>query len=112
MFRSTEAHAVAPHEIPIPANGVPGNSPLAPKSSRSNRYAYNQSKGGGDISDAFSSLAGAEFGQLPARYGDIKRAIIPTKEEEKTLVTTWTQILTALKILVAEIKARGSEVSI
>ncbi|KAF9517190.1 hypothetical protein BS47DRAFT_1326539 [Hydnum rufescens UP504] len=110
MFRSTEAHAAAPHIAPTPVNGVFGTSPLAPKFSRSNRYAYNQSKGGGDISDAFSSLAGAEFGQLPARYADIKRAIIPTKEEEKTLVKTWTQILAGLEILVAEIKARGSEI--
>ena len=107
MFQSTTTKIAA--DIRLENGNTNSTGGAAP--SRPNRYAYAQSKAGGDISDAFSSLAGAEFRDLPARYAGLKRTIVPTKEDEDSLVTTWVRVLTALKPLVAEIKAQGSKAS-
>lgn len=84
---------------------APSNPP------RPNRYANDAAKGGGNFSDAFLSMSGGGPRGLPARYAELKHTLAPTEEARRGIEQAWGEVLTDLKAVTDEIKARGGDVS-
>ena len=69
----------------------------------------NPHKSSGDISAVFPSLSGRKPEPLPDRFKDLKLQRIRGKEDP--LKKSWHRLLASLKDEIADIKARGSAVS-
>jgi hypothetical protein len=59
------------------------------------RVAVGAQKREGDISDAFVSLSGQKFKQLPERYAQLKRRLIVGNED--AIRASWERLLSSLK---------------
>jgi hypothetical protein len=62
----------------------------------------------GDISDAFASLSGMQFGPLEPRFADVKSKLIAGNEE--AIQASWNRLLASLKEEIPIIKQLGSKV--
>ncbi|KAF8331466.1 DUF1479-domain-containing protein [Cantharellus anzutake] len=77
---------------------------------RPNRYSNQQAKPGSDISDAFSSLAGAPILELPQRYSELKKELVPGLRDQEVLLKNWNEVLDCLKHTNARIKEQGGKI--
>lgn len=62
----------------------------------------------GDISDAFASLSGMEFKELPPRFAELKRALIAGNEE--ALYESWNRLLASLREEIPLIAQKGPKI--
>lgn len=62
----------------------------------------------GDISAAFASLSGVEFGQLEPRFADLKTRLITGHED--AVKASWDRLLATLRTEVPAIAAQGSRI--
>jgi hypothetical protein len=67
-------------------------------------------KAGGDISDAFASMSGGFPTNLPARYAELKKTLVPTQEARIEIVKAWNEVLLHLRGLTERIRERGGAV--
>jgi hypothetical protein len=67
-------------------------------------------KEAGDISSVFPSLSGRAPEALAARFGDVKKQLI--RGHEDAVIQSWHRLLASLKKEVADIKQKGSNVSL
>ncbi|KAH7327693.1 hypothetical protein B0J17DRAFT_620383 [Rhizoctonia solani] len=72
-------------------------------------HAHRDQKQEGDISAAFPSLSGVVHEALPPRFSQLKKDLLPTTEARDRLVTSWIDLLGALREGVAELQAKGNE---
>lgn len=62
----------------------------------------------GDISDAFASLSGVQFGPLEPRFAALKRQLVGSHGEE--LYVSWNRLLASLGEEIALIVAKGPKI--
>ena len=74
------------------------------------RSALTLMKEAGDISSVFPSLSGIAPEALAARFGDVKKQLI--RGHEDAVIQSWYRLLASLKKEVADIKQKGSNVSL
>lgn len=65
-------------------------------------------KRSGDISDAFASLSGKEFGPLEPRYAEVKKTLIAGRED--AVRASWDRLLANLHKEIPLVAEKGSEV--
>lgn len=78
---------------------------------RISRFANDAQKAGGDISDAFSSFSGGPKSDLPLRYSQLKKNIVPTQRDQDALVSSWKEVLGEVQSCVANVRRLGGSVS-
>lgn len=62
----------------------------------------------GDISDAFASLSGMEFKELPPRFAELKSGLIAGNEE--ALYESWNRLLASLREEIPLIAEKGPSI--
>lgn len=82
---------------------------LAPQFARTAATApATAQKRAGDISDAFASLSGKEFGPLEPRYANLKKELIAGRED--AIRASWERLLKDLRSEIPHIVETGSKV--
>lgn len=83
-----------------------GAPPLRPQ----NKFANDAGKAGGDISDAFASMSGGSYKELPTRYAALKKELVPTQTAQQDLISAWKDVLQEVDSLTEIIRQKSGAV--
>ncbi|KAF8306710.1 hypothetical protein DL93DRAFT_2088537 [Clavulina sp. PMI_390] len=72
-----------------------------------NKYNNDSSKSGGDISDAFASMAGVQAGQLPPRFTELKNRLVSSPAVRESMLDTWKEVLEGVNAVTETIRQKG-----